>query len=287
VTVRNQIEALRAQVGGGADVGLIEKRLADVKAQLAQARQRYSEDHPDVKRLERAEKEVEAELAKARQASKSAPAAQAAPNNPAYIQLQAQLQGLKIELQTLGHRESDLVSLLSRYERRLTQAPEVERAYRALVREHETANAEFQQLKAKQNDALLSQALERDRKGERFVLLEPPVLPVVPDKPNRLAIVILGLVMSLGAGAGTVTAAEFMDSTVRGVQGVIAVLGAAPLATVPFIDTEPPAPPSRTTKWVLFGGVMAAGLLALLGLIYFLYGPLDVFWYVLLRKLGL
>ena len=37
--------------------------------------------------------------------------------------------------------------------------------------------------------------------GERFVLIEPPLLPEEPASPNRLAIVLLGFLLALAGGA--------------------------------------------------------------------------------------
>ncbi len=76
--------------------------------------------------------------------------------------------------------------------------------------------------------------METESKGERFTLIEPPVMPEQPIKPNRPAIIFLSLILALGAGLGYAAVAESLDSSVRGIKGVIATLQVAPLASSPI-----------------------------------------------------
>ena len=45
--------------------------------------------------------------------------------------------------------------------------------------------------------------LEKERKGEKFTLIDPAILPEEPVSPNRPAIIFLSLVLALGAGVGS------------------------------------------------------------------------------------
>ena len=47
-------------------------------------------------------------------------------------------------------------------------------------------------MKAKELQAELSKSLEEEQKGERFTLLEPPLFPDTPIKPNRRKLFMLG-----------------------------------------------------------------------------------------------
>ena len=63
IALRQQIDAMRSAqppAGSGSD---LEAQLAAQRANLAEMRQRYSEDHPDVKRLERTIQELQARIA--------------------------------------------------------------------------------------------------------------------------------------------------------------------------------------------------------------------------------
>ena len=70
---------------------------------------------------------------------------------------------------------------------------------------------------------------------QRYSLLEEPKYPHAPDKPNRRAILLLGIVLAIGGGVGYASLAEYMDRTFHGPKAISAVLGAPPLAVIPYI----------------------------------------------------
>jgi hypothetical protein len=126
--------------------------------------------------------------------------------------------------------------------------------------------------------------MEKERKGEKFTLIDPPILPEKPISPNRPAIIFLSLVLALGAGVGSAAAAESMDSAVRGAKGVISILNTAPLAVIPYLASDADIGRERKRRWLIIGGVIA-GIIVVLLLINFLYSPLDVLWFRGLRKM--
>ena len=83
--------------------------------------------------------------------------------------------------------------------------------------------------------AEVGQEMEKERKGEKFTLIDPAVLPEEPISPNRPAIIFLSLVLALGAGVGSAAVAESMSEAVRGAKGVVAILHTAPLAVIPYL----------------------------------------------------
>jgi uncharacterized protein involved in exopolysaccharide biosynthesis len=162
--------------------------------------------------------------------------------------------------------------------------PKIEAEYRALARDYENATTRYQELKAKQMTAEVAQSMEKERKGEKFTLIDPAILPEEPISPNRPAILFLSLVLALGAGIGSAAAAESMDSAVRGAKGVVAVLNMAPLVVIPYLASDADIAHSKKRRWLLIAAVIGGITLALL-LIHFLYSPLDVLWFRGLRKM--
>ncbi len=86
--------------------------------------------------------------------------------------------------------------------------------------------------------AEVGQEMEKERKGEKFTLIDPAVLPEEPISPNRPAIIFLSLVLALGAGVGSAAVAESMNAAVRGAKGVVAILHTAPLAVIPYLPDD-------------------------------------------------
>ena len=154
-----------------------------------------------------------------------------------------------------------------------------------LTRDLENAVAKYREVRAKELQAQMAQSLESERKGERFTLIEPPLEPEEPVKPNRPAIAFVGVVLAVGGAVGAVALVDGADTTLRGFQSVARVSGALPLAGIPYIPN--PADRRRRRRAVTGAGAafVAAGV-AGIAAVHFLYMPLDVLWYVVLRKIG-
>lgn len=282
IRTRREIDALQAETGNVDIRDDLHERIARATQQLDEARQKYSAEHPDVKRLEREVRGLRAELDKTPTTTSNEPS----PDNPAFVQLKAQRENVDAELRALEIKRTELKARLGDYESRVTQSPQVEREFRELTRDYENAWAKYKELKAKQMEAQLAQVMELERKGERFTLIEPPELPEKPLKPNRTAILLLGVVFSFAGGIGTVAVSESSDGTVRGARGVLALTEMPPLASIPVIET---AQDRRRRNWrraaIAAGLVIAASSAA--AALHFFVMPLDIFWYAALRKLNL
>ena len=276
--MRREIEALRKETGEGADSQEQSKQLVRLRADLATAREKYSEDHPDVAKLKRSIAALEA--GKAAAPEPAAPSMK--PENPAYIALQTQLQATQVELKTQQKKRTELASKLASYETRLEQTPQVEREYLDLTRDHESSLLRYREIKTKLMQAQIGQELEKDRKGERFSLIDPPQLPEQPSSPNRPAIMLLGMVLAMGSGMGSAVVAENMDDSVRG-RTALARLGQAPvLAVIPYVETDQERRRKRR-KRLFFILIIALGLVAGLVLVHNFWVPLDVLWFRILR----
>jgi uncharacterized protein involved in exopolysaccharide biosynthesis len=51
--------------------------------------------------------------------------------------------------------------------------------------------------------------------GNQFIILDPPIIPSKPSKPNRTQIVIIGFVLGIFAGFLAVVVRELLDTTIR------------------------------------------------------------------------
>jgi succinoglycan biosynthesis transport protein ExoP len=281
VRLKREIEALEKQTGNVDSSSEQAKDLARLRAELAEARSKYSDDHPDVIRLTKAVAAQEAALKKDPLPEKEA--AKEKPDNPAYLTLQAQLEGVKTEIQAATAHREELKAKLANLEKRIQQAPEVERGYLALTRDYENSIKRYQEIKAKQMEAEVGEQLEKERKGERFSLIDPPQLPEEPVRPNRPAIIILGFLLSVFGGVGYAAVAENIDPSIRGARGVEAVVDAPPLAVIPYIKNRTDALRlKRTRKFVVAGFI--AGLIVLAVIAHLMWTPLDVLWFKGLRK---
>jgi uncharacterized protein involved in exopolysaccharide biosynthesis len=283
--MRKEIAALERETGdaGGAAADF-RKELDQLEARLAAARDRYGDDHPDVAKLRKAVAAVASELRAAEAAPAGAPRRPPQADNPVYVTLQTQIQAAQAQLAALRAYRGELVAKSRQYQARLERIPEVEREFLDVLRERENAQNRFRDVREKQMKAQVAQEMEKDRKAERFTLIEPPQLPERPYKPNRPAILLLGFVLSLGGALGVASIKEALDRTVRGAADLAGRIAAPLLGVIPA--DLPPAAARRRRRRLWVGLVAAAvALAALLALVHVFYRPLDVLWYILLRRL--
>ncbi|MEJ2613001.1 MAG: lipopolysaccharide biosynthesis protein, partial [Candidatus Thiodiazotropha sp.] len=120
---------------------------------------------------------------------------------------------------------------------------------------------------------------------ERFSLVEPPQLPEQPDKPNRILIFMLGIAASIGSGLGSVILKEGLDQTVYGSNAIRSIIKEPPLAIIPYIDRNDIKRMNITRVQITV--VLISAIMLALVLVNSFMVPLDVVWYVVLRKFGL
>ena len=285
VAAEREVAGLEKQVNADDGTGDLARRLEEAQGQLAQAKQKYAPDHPDVIRLTHLVEGLQKDVI-AQPASGVPGRVRAHPDIPAYIQIQWQLDSVTVERESAIKKRDELQANLNDYERRLAQAPAVERQYREIARDLDSAQLKYQEMLSKQTEAQVSQNLEAEHKGERFTMIEPPLPPEKPISPNRFLILALGLFLSIALAAGSTVMGDNLDASVRGVRDVRALLAVPPLAAIPHIGTQAERRRRRRRKvlsWI--GGV--AGLAALLAVVHFFVRPLDVVWLSLLQRFGM
>ncbi len=229
IALRQQIDELRE--GGGAVNSLsLPAQLRAEEQALAQARLRYSDNFPDVKRLQR-----QIQILKTRLASGEKYAGNAI-GSPAVIALRTQLYANQTQTNALERQSAQLSQQLMQLEGHVEAAPQVERQYKALTLNLQLAQAKYNQLLKYQMDAqLTSQAIASGR-SDRIRIVENPGVPLTPGKPKRTAIAIVGLMLAILLSLTAVVIAESVDQSVRGSRDIRRVLALSPLGVIPEIQ---------------------------------------------------
>lgn len=233
---RREIETLKLQTGLEDDPTETLRQLSIARRELSDLKQKYADNHPDVVK---SSEEVDAlsktlENVSVKSSSKYADN----PDNPQYLSLLTQLKSANSRIRAEQQKIQRSTEKLAIYEERLMQMPRVEQEGLSLKRDYENAIAKYKELKGKQMQAELAEQLEKDSKAERFSILEPADQPNLPIKPNRIGIVLLGIVLALGAGVVTGATAEFFDHRLYGAGALTAVMGESPLSIIPKVEAE-------------------------------------------------
>lgn len=284
IRMQREVAGLEATVKENVSVNDLQRQINDANTKLAAAQQKYSADHPDVIKLQRTIGSLQEQLQQASQQPESAEVLSDSADNPAYVQIKTQREASILERDSLIQKKADVLAKLAQYQGRLASGPEVERQYVTLTRDLENTQLKYREVRQKQMEAEVAENLEAERKGERFTLIEPPMVPEKPASPNRVAIIILGLILSVGAGVGVGVGQEVTDTSVRSRRDLESLLSVAPLAVVPWIEIASDRI-LRVQKRKKLIVIFVATAFVVLVMTHFFYKPLDVVWHILMRRL--
>lgn len=212
-------------------------RLEQLQSQLAELRSRYTDQHPDVIRLQ-------AEIEQVRKIESSRPIeVTEAPPLPQYTTpkvdpaLRAQLEAVDMEIRGLHAERARILSDIGNTQLRLENVPRVEQQLLSLTRDYDNIQKSYESLLAKRIEAKLAENLEKSRQSEQFTILEKAIPPSDPYSPNRLLFLAIGL--AGGALLGLVAAflRDQTDSTfAEGDALQSAFPGVQVLATIPQLS---------------------------------------------------
>ncbi len=229
VTLRRQIDSLKFGTSAGTGTSL-RSQLNGKRATLAEARQRYGAEHPDIKRLQRDIATLETRIKNGERGD-----VELADGTPVGMQLRTQINAIDSQIGSLMARSAELNAKMSGLEKNVTAAPQVEREYANATRDLTIAREKYAQLLNRQMDAEVNEAAIVGGRADEFRLVQAPMMPGAPSKPERLAILLIGLVASVVLGLTVTVAAEALDPKVRGARDVRELLQVSPLVAIPDI----------------------------------------------------
>jgi len=285
-TLIDQYRAVQAtpKSADGAPVGLpaIDAELDKLRGQLADLSSRYTDQHPDVRKLkdqiaktEKMRDQLVADL-KAK-SSKAQPDANSTASQepvdlgttpPAMLQVQGQMHANQVEIANRERAIADLKTKIGEYQARLNQEPVREQQLADLTRGYEQSKANYDDLLKKKNESAMATSMELLQQGERFRILDPPSLPLKPDFPNRLKFCGIGLGVGLALGVIVAGGFEMMDHRIYDEKMLKDLLPVAIISEIP--DITNPADEKRETLRIWRGWATAAVVLGtiLLGSAY-------------------
>jgi len=249
-----------------------EARLARLKEELTRLRTQYSEKYPDVIRLAAEVTAVERALADAKsresKGSEKPAAPQAVPLTPYLLRLKEALSEAETDIKVLKSDEKRLRDGIATYRARVENVPRREQEFRELSRDYETTRELYQSLLKRSEEAQIAESMEQRQKGEQFRVIDPAIPARAPAAPNRIKLLVMALVGSLGAAVGAVILAEQLDSSFHTVEDLRAFSAVPVLVSIPRITTRTDL---RRRQWRMRLATSAAfiGLVVIVGIGYF------------------
>jgi polysaccharide biosynthesis transport protein len=229
IALRRQIDSLKYGTSAGAGTSL-RSQLNQKRATLAEARQRYGEEHPDIKKLQRDIATLETRMKSGERGD-----VELSDGTPVGMQLRTQISAIDSQLASIEAQNVGLRAKLAGIEKNVVATPQVEREYANATRDLSIARSKYEQLLNRQMDAEVSESAIVGGRADEFRLVQAPMLPSVPGKPQRLAILLIGLVAAVILALTATVAAEALDPKVRGARDVRELLLVSPLVAIPTI----------------------------------------------------
>ncbi len=286
VQAKNQEIALLE--GKSQDTGTLDQlrdRLHQAELELADLSSRYSDEHPANKRkvheIERLKRELEIARAKGKE-PRAAPAER--PTNPAYVTLKSDLDKMEVSLSSLKSEKVRIEEQIKVVYDKLHAMPQVSREYNELTTDYQNAKNYYNDLQQKFLSAQLAQGMEEGQLGESFQVIEPAFLPEKPARPNRLAIILIGVVFGIGLSLGLAAVREFTDNTLRDAETLEQLTGMPIFSVIPRILTERDQVRMKRKKLAWATGTVV-GVAAAVLLFHFFVVDLYVFYAKLERFL--
>lgn len=262
-----EIEMSAARSGGGE---LPSQELHRLKAEYAKLSAIYTESHPDLRALKL--KIAALEQTTEMQEPQSAPAS--ATSLASYL-AQAKVETARARLESLEQQRKVLQHKIAQNEHAMEMTPRVKQGLEILVRDRDNAQKKFEEIYNKKMNAKIAENLESENKAERFTLLEPPLMPEKPFKPDRWKIFVMGLLLAFGSSGGMLVLMATVDQRIRGANALAHVLGQPLLAVIPYIVIrEEEVRKKRLIKLTL--AVFIGAAIAATAAIHLFYMPLDV-----------
>jgi polysaccharide chain length determinant protein (PEP-CTERM system associated) len=244
-----------------------EEEAGDPALQAAQTRYealllRYTEKHPDVKKLKRtidklkenieAEKELEtaeeADQSSAELEEETLPDMGWDPVAP----LKAQRAQLVVEANNIQAEVSSIQEKMRIYQQRVEDTPKRELELQSLRRDYGNIQAIYNSLLNRKLEAELSVNMEKKQKGEQFRILDYARLPERPISPNVKMMFLLSVAGGLGLGGGVLFLKELLSfSVIRRDDQIETELGLPILASIPPLE-KPGAKTKQKIEWIMF-----------------------------------
>jgi polysaccharide chain length determinant protein (PEP-CTERM system associated) len=239
--IAQQISAWQSS-SSGTNPDVLEQQLARLQNDLVTLRARYSDDHPDVKKMKNDIAQLQAKIDEAN-ARRNEPGAEkserARLTEPPEIQnMRVQLHNLNQTIQQKAREQERLQAEIKTYQARVQLSPVVEQQFKELNRDYETALAFYNDLLSKKTESEMATDLERRQQGEQFRVMDAANLPERPSYPDRRIFAGGGLAGGLALGLGIALLLEMRDKSLRSEQDVEFFLQLPTLAMVPVVGTE-------------------------------------------------
>lgn len=279
IDLRSQEAALQSQLSGESEITLVQTRAGQYRARLAELQSdrdrlllQYTEQHPDVVRVQHQIRDVEEDLRREENAPRTAGTALEglAAFNPLYGELRSKLAEARRRSAATAARIGSAEQMLASEMARSNRIASSESTLAELTRDYEVNRDLYQDLLKRRENARVSMNLDAEQRGLSFRIQEPAQMPLRPSGLRVMHVAGAGIALALLIPLGVLFALIKLDPRVRSPLQIEREAGLPVLGTMPAYLT------GRRRRKALRRYALAASLFLAVPLLYGLTYTLKV-----------
>ena len=224
----------------------------------------YTDNHPEMV-------DTKNEIAAVKQLIKSGGSARSE-----YVDTSSlEMERISMELSSLRAAESNQRRFIAAKQALLRSIPAAKTGLEELEREKNSQKSLYEQLMVRHGQSEVAKQMEVQDKATTFRIVDPAVLPTKPYSPQRIRIILLGIVGGVVASFAFLLLLDQLDNSVRNVESLKS-LGIPVLAVVPTIENPLEVEAARKRDYWFYGVAAACFMLIMATVPFELMRPLSL-----------
>jgi succinoglycan biosynthesis transport protein ExoP len=199
----------------GSSISMLKNRVVQLQLELNEMKPRFTEEFELVQQLQ---KTLDLNIALLRE------------------EMQRSLRALKMRVQSLKAQMQEIENIIAQLHTTIQTTANEKSVYENLRQEFDIARDAYVRSRNQLEQARLSLSLNQDK--QNITLVDKPVPPAKPHSPNRLLIIVLGIVAGLFLSIGAALTVDYFDHTIKNPQDIEHYLNAPFLGSVPHTAGE-------------------------------------------------
>ncbi|MFP4000008.1 MAG: GumC family protein [Desulfobacterales bacterium] len=275
-------ETAAAEAAGEGPESTTAQELAEARSSLNDLLDRYTSEHPQVKRQQQRISRIEARLETERRqqtgteqqelpgigdAEETVVAERDAEllsrQDTRIGELAGRIREIDVNLSTLRKESDNILMQIGNYQKWVEAAPIREAEWASLTRDYEELRDYHDELLSQSLGAEAAESLEISQKGSQFKVVDPAFMPKTPVKGTFLKILLASIAAGLAAGGGIAFGLEFMNTSFKDAKEVENFLQLPVTCALPLIVTEKEQKRAMIKRiaWFSFFAVWLAALI--------------------------
>ena len=228
---------------GAQQLGGLAGEINRARMELSNLESRYTEKHPEVRRLKNILQDLEARqgVVAPGEEGDGETGQIAAPRrvyDPQVDQLKHQLKDMEYNISRLQKEREETRAHIEQYKKWVEAAPVREAEWVALTRDYEQFQQHYEGLVSMSLEAESAYTLEKKQKGSQFKIVDSAHFPEKPIKPDFRKIMLMAIGLGLGVGCCIGFGLELLNTAFKDPEEIEDFLGIPVVCAIPRIQIQ-------------------------------------------------